>query len=99
MDRTNSPYSALAIEQDGSMPFRSLNSTPAQLAHIDVNFRRAWHDVNLLRTLDAERQAEHKEWLAQIILALATEQPHMDIADLAVRQFIATVPSMTARET
>ncbi len=78
------------------MPFRSLTSSPSQLAQIEASFRSAWVDVNLLRVLDPARQAEHKEWLAQIILALATERPGIDTADLAVQQFLATVSVMSS---
>jgi hypothetical protein len=77
------------------MPVRPLNSSPAHLAQLAFCFRRAWQDVNLLRTLETSRQDQHKEWLAQIILALATERPGSDITDLAVRQFINTVPAAT----
>lgn len=79
--------------KDELMPVRSITASPSQMAELELSFRRAWHDVNVLRSLDTSREVEHREWLAQIILALATTRPREDLVDLAVRQFIATVPA------
>ena len=75
------------------MPLRPLNSNPAQFSLLEANFQKAWNDVNILRDLDPGRDAENREWLAQIVLALTTSRPGKDVADLAVRQFLASVPA------
>ena len=75
------------------MPIRSLNSTPAQFALIEANFQSAWDDVNILRDLDPSRHTENRECLAQIVLALTTIRPGKDVTDLAVHQFIGSVPA------
>ena len=79
------------------MPPRSLNATPAQFARLEACFQKAWEDVNVLRDLDAGREVEHREWLAQIVLALATSRPEKDVSDLAVHQFIASVPAAVVK--
>lgn len=71
------------------MPFRSLVTTPEELAKLSAAFELAWIVINQHAPVEPEDEARARELLGYILIALWRDDPSGDLAELAVARYLS----------